>query len=157
MVGRLLLVDALRMRFREIALRRDPACAACSSHRTLTGLIDYEAYCGVGSPAGDSAPEVSVGELRDGLESRGVVVVDVREPWEWEIARIDGSRHLPLGELPGRLGELDPHAEIVTVCHKGKRSLQAQQLLQGAGFRVRSLAGGIDAWAEEAEPGMARY
>jgi rhodanese-related sulfurtransferase len=84
-------------------------------------------------------------------------VVDVREPWEWEIARIAGSRHLPLGELPGRLGELDPHAEIVTVCHKGKRSLQAQQLLQGAGFRVRSLAGGIDAWAEEAEPGMARY
>ena len=157
MVGRLLLVDALRMRFREIALRRDPECAACGPHRSITGLIDYEAYCGVGSPESDQQPEVSVGELRQGLQSREVLVVDVREPWEWEIARIAGSRHLPLGELPGRLGELDPHAEIVTVCHKGKRSLQAQQLLQGAGFRVRSLAGGIDAWAEEAEPEMARY
>jgi rhodanese-related sulfurtransferase len=100
---------------------------------------------------------VSVEELRRGLTGRGVQVIDVREPWEWEIARIEGSRHLPLGELPGRLAELDPHAEIVTVCHKGKRSLQAQQLLQGAGFQARSLAGGIDAWAEEVEPGMARY
>ena len=157
MVGRLLLVDALRMRFREIALRRDPECAACGPNRTITALIDYEAYCGVGGAENGQQPEVSVGELVRGLTDRGVLVVDVREPWEWEIARIEGSRHLPLGELPGRLGELDPHAEIVTVCHKGKRSLQAQQLLQGAGFRVRSLAGGIDAWAEEAEPGMARY
>jgi adenylyltransferase/sulfurtransferase len=157
MVGRLLLVDALRMRFREIALRRDPECVACGPHRTLTGLIDYEAYCGVGSPGSEQAPEVSVGELRHGLTRPGVVVIDVREPWEWEIARIEGSRHLPLGELPGRMGELDPHAEIVTVCHKGKRSLQAQQLLQGAGFRARSLAGGIDAWAEALGGGMARY
>jgi adenylyltransferase/sulfurtransferase len=157
MVGRLLLVDALRMRFREIALRRDPECVACGPHRSLTGLIDYEAYCGVGGAGADPQPEVSVEELRRGLTGRGVQVIDVREPWEWEIARIEGSRHLPLGELPGRLAELDPHAEIVTVCHKGKRSLQAQQLLQGAGFQARSLAGGIDAWAEEVEPGMARY
>ena len=157
MVGRLLLVDALRMRFREIALRRDPECVACGPQRSLTGLIDYEAYCGVGSTGAEPQPEVSVGELRRGLGSAAVQVVDVREAWEWEIARIEGSRHVPLGELPGRLPELDPHAEIVTVCHKGKRSLLAQQLLQGAGFRARSLAGGIDAWAEEAEPGMPRY
>ena len=156
MVGRLLLVDALRMRFREIALRRDPECVACGPHRRLTGLIDYEAYCGIGSPGTDSRPEVSVEELRRGL-GQGLQVIDVREPWEWEIARIEGSRLLPLGQLPGRLAELDTHAEIVTVCHKGQRSLQAQQLLQGAGFRARSLAGGIDAWAESLGGGMARY
>jgi adenylyltransferase/sulfurtransferase len=81
----------------------------------------------------------------------------VREPWEWEIARIGGSKLVPLGELASRIGELDPRAELVTVCHKGKRSLMAQELLQGAGFRARSLAGGIDAWAAEIEAGMARY
>ena len=86
-----------------------------------------------------------------------LMVVDVREEWEWEIARIPGSRHLPLGELPGRLAELDARAEIVTVCHRGQRSLTAQRLLQGAGFRARSLAGGIDTWAERIDPGMARY
>jgi len=157
MVGRLLLVDALRLRFREIALRKDPECAICGPNRTITRLIDYEAYCGAG--AGDSLPHsgISVTELQRGLGSPDTLVVDVREPWEWEIARIAGSRLVPLGELPARLAELDPHAAIVTVCHKGKRSLMAQQLLQGAGFRARSLEGGIDAWAEEAEPGMARY
>ncbi len=155
MVGRLLLVDALRMRFREIALRKDPECAVCGPNRTVTRLIDYEAYCGTGTGVAQS--EVSVDELRRGLDSPGTLVVDVREPWEWEIARIEGSRLVPLGELPRRLAELDPHAEIVTVCHKGKRSIMAQQLLQGAGFRARSLAGGIDAWAVEAQPGMARY
>jgi rhodanese-related sulfurtransferase len=84
-------------------------------------------------------------------------VLDVREPWEWEIVRIEGSRLLPLGQLPDRLRELDAAAEIVTVCHKGQRSLMAQQLLQGAGFQARSLAGGIDAWAAEVDRGMARY
>jgi rhodanese-related sulfurtransferase len=101
--------------------------------------------------------EVTVPEVRRGMGQEAVQVLDVREPWEWRIARIEGSRHIPLGELAARLSELDPHSEIVTVCHKGKRSLMAQQLLQGAGFRARSLAGGIDAWAAEAEPGMPRY
>ena len=157
MAGRLLLVDALRLRFREIALHKDPECAICGPKRTMTRLIDYEAYCG--TTGGNEIPEtgISVTELRHGLESPGTLVLDVREPWEWEIARIDGSRLVPLGELPGRLAELDPRAEIVTVCHRGKRSHMAQQLLQGAGFRARSLEGGIDAWAEVAQPGMARY
>jgi len=98
------------------------------------------------------------GDLARRLAGPGApAVLDVREPWEWEIARIQGSRLVPLGELPGRIAELDPRAEIVTVCHKGKRSLMAQQLLQGAGFQARSLAGGIDAWAAEVEPGMRRY
>lgn len=157
MVGRLLLVDALRMRFREIALRKDPRCAVCGPDRTLTGLIDYEAYCGVQGGGPNPLSEITVTELRHALGVPGTQVVDVREPWEWDIARIEGSRLVPLGDLPGRLAELDPRSDIVTVCHKGKRSLTAQQLLQGAGFRARSLEGGIDAWAEEAEPGMARY
>ena len=157
MVGRLLLVDALRMRFREIALHKDPLCAVCGPNRTLTALVDYEAYCGLHDGGPNPLSEITVPELKRALGSPGTQVVDVREPWEWEIARIEGSRLVPLGDLPGRLAELDSRADIVTVCHKGKRSLTAQQLLHGAGFRARSLEGGIDAWAEEAEPGMARY
>ena len=156
MVGRLLLVDALRLRFREIALRRDPGCAVCGTEPMVKTLIDYEAYCGVGADQTAGA-EVTVGELRGAISAPGRVILDVREPWEWEIAHIEGSRLVPLGELPARLTELDSRAEIVTVCHRGKRSLMAQHLLQGAGFRARSLAGGIDAWAEHVDPRMARY
>lgn len=160
LVGRLLLVDALRVRFRELRVSRDPDCAACGDRATVTRLIDYEAYCGAGDHQVPPGAEVSAAhlaaELRAGQPQRPVVL-DVREPWEWEIAHIPGSRLMPLGELPSRLGELNSSAEIVTVCHKGKRSLMAQQLLQGAGFRARSLAGGIDGWASDVEPGMARY
>ena len=86
------------------------------------------------------------------------MLVDVREPHEWEIAHIEGARLIPLSQLPDRLGELDGHAEIVTHCHHGARSMKALEILRGAGFgKVRSLAGGIDAWAERVEPGMARY
>lgn len=158
LVGRLLLVDALKVQFREIALRRDPACAACGDHPTVTRLLDYDAYCMVSDTLGAAEREIEVRELARMLSHEPLpVVVDVREPWEWEIARIQGSRLVPLGELAGRLAELDPRAELVTVCHKGTRSLMAQQLLQGAGFRARSLAGGIDAWAMEVGEGMARY
>ena len=86
------------------------------------------------------------------------VLIDVREPHEWEISHIEGARLIPLGQLPDRLGELDGHSEIVTHCHHGARSMKALEILKGAGFsKVRSLAGGIDAWAERIEPGMARY
>ncbi|HET9276036.1 MAG TPA: molybdopterin-synthase adenylyltransferase MoeB [Gemmatimonadales bacterium] len=159
LVGRLLLLDALRGSVRELALRRDPSCPACGDRPSVTALIDYEAFCGVGAAAGSPEEEISADELRGRMANGepGVAVVDVREEWEWEIARIPGSRHLPLGELPARLAELDGRAEIVTVCHRGQRSLTAQRLLQGAGFRARSLAGGIDTWAERIDPGMARY
>lgn len=156
-VGRLVLVDALRLAFREIAVHRDPGCAVCGKAPTVTSLIDYDAFCGTSSGAA-SDDEVSAPELARLLGGNlAPLVVDVREPWEWEIAHLEGSRLVPLGELPGRLGELDPRAEIVTLCHRGQRSLMAQELLQGAGFRVRSLAGGIDAWAEMVGAGMARY
>jgi rhodanese-related sulfurtransferase len=153
-------VDALRVRFRELSVTRDPGCQVCGDQPTVTQLIDYEAYCGVGAsgPGEPRENEVTVSELANRLQQvNRPLVVDVREPWEWEIARIAGSRLVPLGELPERLRELNSGAEIVTVCHKGKRSFMAQQLLQGAGFKARSLAGGIDAWASEVEPGMARY
>ena len=159
LVGRLLLVDALRVRFRELAVSRDPDCAVCGERPTVTSLIDYDGFCGLPSDnLSVGVGEISVGDLAARLNSDGApLIVDVREPWEWEIARIPGSRLVPLGELPKRLRELDSRAEIVTVCHKGKRSLMAQQLLQGAGYQARSLAGGIDAWAGEIEPGMTRY
>lgn len=158
LAGRLLLVDALRVRFREVAVRRDPGCAVCGDVPSVTSPIDYDQFCGVPAGAPGSA-EIGAAELRQRLADRGsqVAVVDVREPWEWEIAHLEGATLIPLGELPGRLGQLDPRGEVVTVCHRGKRSLQAQQLLTGAGFHARSLAGGIDAWAAEVEPGMARY
>jgi molybdopterin/thiamine biosynthesis adenylyltransferase/rhodanese-related sulfurtransferase len=158
LAGRLLLVDALRVKFRELTVTRDPGCAVCGDHPSVTRLIDYEAYCSVGGAAVAAAAELAVADLARRLGTADApLVLDVREPWEWEIARIGGSRLLPLGQLPDQLRELDSRAEIVTVCHKGKRSLMAQQLLQGAGFKARSLKGGIDAWAAEVEPGMTRY
>jgi molybdopterin/thiamine biosynthesis adenylyltransferase/rhodanese-related sulfurtransferase len=159
LINRLLLLDVLRGRFRELELRRDPACPACGANPSIHGLIDYEAFCGVRAEAGPLVAEISADELERRLRDagQGIVVLDVREPWEWEIAHIAGSRHFPLGELPERINELDGDAEIVTLCHRGLRSLTAQRLLQGAGFRARSLSGGIDAWAERVDPGMARY
>jgi molybdopterin/thiamine biosynthesis adenylyltransferase/rhodanese-related sulfurtransferase len=155
--GRLLLFDGMRMSFREVELRKDPDCPVCGVRPTVTELIDYEAFCGM--PAHDAAAEIEVAELQALLDGAGEpLLLDVREAWEWEVAHIGGSLHIPLGQLPGRLQEVDTRREIVTVCHHGMRSLHARELLQGAGFsRVRSLAGGIDAWAEGVEPGMRRY
>jgi adenylyltransferase/sulfurtransferase len=160
LIGRLVLFDALRLRFRELALIRDPDCPVCGSHPSVTALIDYEAFCGVGAAVAPVAgSEISAAELQQARRrAPGPVLLDVREPHEWEIAHIEGAALVPLGQLPARLRELDAHAELVTYCHHGMRSMQALQLLRGAGFeRVRSLAGGIDAWAAEVDPGMARY
>jgi sulfur-carrier protein adenylyltransferase/sulfurtransferase len=160
LVGRLVLFDALKLRFRELKLRKDPNCPVCGEHPTIHELIDYQAFCGIGAEPEYAGPEISVEELRDERAARGneLVLVDVREPHEWEIAHIDGARLIPLSQLPDRLNELDGHAEIVTHCHHGARSMKALEILRGAGFgKVRSLAGGIDAWAERVERGMARY
>jgi adenylyltransferase/sulfurtransferase len=159
LLGRLLLVDALRMRTREIAVRRDPACPACGEAPTIRELVDYEAFCGVAGPAALAPGSVGPAELAAELGSGArPLILDVREPWEWDVVHLEGSVHVPLGELPSRLGELDPRAAIVTLCHRGVRSRRAQELLTAAGFaRVRNLAGGIDAWADEVAPGMGRY
>jgi adenylyltransferase/sulfurtransferase len=160
LVGRLVLFDALGLRFRELKLRKDPSCPICGDNPTIHELVDYEAFCGIGAAPAYQGPEVIVEQLRQERTEKGdgLVLIDVREPHEWEIAHIDGARLIPLGQLPDRITELDGHSEIVTYCHKGSRSMKALEILRGAGFgKVRSLAGGIDAWAERVEPGMARY
>ncbi len=160
LIGRLVLFDALRLRFRELKLRKDPDCPICGQNPTIHELIDYEAFCGIGAEPDYAGLEITAEELNREREEKGdeLVLIDVREPHEWEIAHIEDARLIPLGQLPDRLGELDGHAEIVTHCHHGARSMKALEILKGAGFgKVRSLAGGIDAWAERIEPGMARY
>jgi len=160
LVGRLVLFDALKLRFRELKLRKDPNCPICGDHPTIHELIDYQAFCGIGAEPDYSGLEISVEEFARERQTKGddLVLIDVREPHEWEISHIDGARLIPLSQLPDRLGELDGHSEIVTHCHHGARSMKALEILRGAGFnKVRSLAGGIDAWAERVEPGMARY
>ena len=159
LVGRLLLFDALRLRFRELQLRKDPECTLCGPQRSITSLIDYEAFCGIGAQPAHTGPEVTARELMEALEeARPVALLDVREPHEHEIVHLPGSRLIPLRELPARLGELDPRMDLVVICHHGVRSLQAVELLRGAGYsHARSLAGGIDAWAVEVDPAMPRY
>jgi adenylyltransferase/sulfurtransferase len=159
LVGRLLLFDALRLGFRELRLRKEPECPVCGPNPTVRELIDYEAFCGIGAEPAYQGPEIAATELqREMRENPDLVLVDVREPHEWEICRIPGARLIPLGQLPARLSELDGHREIVTHCHRGTRSLRALEILRAAGFRkVRSLRGGIDAWAAEVDPEVPRY
>jgi len=159
LVGRLLMFDALGLSFRELALQRDPACPLCGDRPTVKQLIDYEAYCGVAPVAAPADAEVTPVVLRQELAGgRKVTLVDVREQQEWDLVRMDGAVLMPLGRLPGLANTLDATTEIVTYCHHGSRSLQAATFLRSLGLtRVRSLAGGIDAWAREVEPGMVRY
>jgi len=159
LVGRLLLFDALRLRFRELSLRKDPACPICGTNPTIRELIDYEAFCGIGAEPAYAGPEITVQELERELAiGKPITVVDVREPHEWEIVHLEGARLIPLSQLPTRLNELDGHDEIVLHCHHGARSMKALEILRGAGFgKVRSLKGGIDEWAVVVDPGMARY
>jgi len=159
LIGRLVLFDALKLQFRELKLEKDPDCPVCGSHPTVTELIDYQAFCGIGAEPSYDGAEITAQELRDEWgRNPDLVVIDVREPHEHEIAHIDGAVLIPLGELPDRLGELDGHREIVTHCHHGARSLKALEILKAAGFsKVRSLRGGIDAWAVNVDPSLPRY
>jgi len=148
LAGRLLLFDALQLRFRELRLKRDPACPVCGDSPTIHELIDYEAFCGLGPAEGDA--EVSATQLRaERAAERPMTLVDVREPHEWAVRRIDGATLIPLGELPGRLGELDTRLPVVAYCQRGTRSRRAADILRAAGFAdVRSLTGGIERWEE---------
>ncbi len=161
LIGRLVLFDGRRMQFRELALEKDPGCPVCGVNPTVTALIDYEAFCGGGEAGGGTAEGAEISATALQLE-RGrkpdLVLLDVREPREAQIARIEGARHIPLRELPSRLSELPGHSEIITLCHHGQRSLKAREILKGAGFpNVRSLAGGIDAWSREVDSEVPRY
>ncbi len=159
LIGRLLLFDGRRMQFRELALQQDPDCPVCGEKPTVTKLIDYEAFCGVGTQESGAGIEISARDLqRERARKPNLLLIDVREPLEAEIAHIEGARLIPLRELPRRLSELPGHAEIVTHCHHGPRSLQARAILKGAGFaKVRSLSGGIDAWSREVDGAVPRY
>jgi adenylyltransferase/sulfurtransferase len=151
LVGRLLQIDALEMTFSEFRVSKDPACPSCGEHPTITAPRDLEGYCAAG--AGDDVPEIEAAALRDLLRERGgdLVLVDVREPAEHAESRIEGARLVPLGQLEARLAELAAHREglVVVHCKSGARSRRACALLQERGFRdVRSLRGGIEAWAD---------
>ena len=165
LIGRFLIYDALRMKFRELKLRRDPECPVCGDHPTVTTLIDYEQFCGLKPPAGQAPaatqeiPTVTVEDLKQRLD-RGddLVVLDVREPHEVDIVRIEGSTVIPLGELPNRLGELDRSRDLVVHCKMGGRSAKAVTLLREHGFdRAANLTGGILAWVDRVEPGKSKY
>jgi adenylyltransferase/sulfurtransferase len=161
LIGKLLLFDALRMKFRELKLRKDPECPVCGENPTVKELIDYEAFCGI-TPEQilhQSGFEITPEELKEKLENgEDIILIDVREPVEYEINRIEGSKLIPLSKLPEKVNELDQTREIVLYCKMGGRSARAVQLLRELGFtRVKNLAGGIDAWIEKIDPTMPRY
>ncbi len=166
LVGRFLIYDALRMKFRELKLRRDPECPVCGDHPTVTALIDYEQFCGLKPAPGAAAaapgtdmPAITVEELQQRLERHDdLVVLDVREPHEVDIVRIEGSTVIPLGELPKRLAEIDRSRDLVVHCKMGGRSAKAVTLLREQGFeRATNLTGGILAWVDRIEPHKSKY
>ena len=163
LIGRLLLIDALAARFRTMQLERDPACPACGT-REIRELIDYDEFCGAGSngaaaATGTAVREITPADLAARLARRDALdLIDVREPYEWEIARIPGARLVPLGTLADTIDTLDRTRDIVLHCHKGIRSARAAEQLQAAGFtRVWSLAGGIARWSDEVDGTVSRY
>jgi adenylyltransferase/sulfurtransferase len=164
LVGRLMLYDALGMKFRELKLRRDPDCPACGDHPTITKLIDYQQFCGMPhreeeAKAVSTSGEIDAVELKAKLD-RGddFKLIDVREPHEFQICRIPGSTLIPLGELPKHLNELDPSAEYVMHCKMGGRSAKAVELLRQSGFKnVRNMTGGIIAWSDKVDPSVPKY
>jgi molybdopterin/thiamine biosynthesis adenylyltransferase/rhodanese-related sulfurtransferase/molybdopterin converting factor small subunit len=161
LIGRLMLVDALEMSFRELKLRKNPNCAVCGEHPTVTKLIDYKNFCGITeeSPEQVLVPSITVKELASRMKNGGkITLIDVREPYEYEICNIKGSKLLPLDELPERVNELDTSEEIVVHCHTGGRSARAVMLLRELGFKkVSNLQGGIDAWSAQVDPSVPRY
>jgi adenylyltransferase/sulfurtransferase len=166
LIGRLLLYDALGMKFRELKLRKNPECPACGEHRTITKLIDYHQFCGVPQPSAAPAQEtkvnegeIDVTEVKAKLD-RGdnFVLIDVREPHEYRICNIPGAKLIPLGEFPKHVGEFDPESDIVIHCKSGMRSAKACGILRQAGFQhVRNMVGGILAWSDKVDPSVPKY
>jgi molybdopterin/thiamine biosynthesis adenylyltransferase/rhodanese-related sulfurtransferase/molybdopterin converting factor small subunit len=164
LIGRFLIYDALKMRFRELKLRKDPDCPVCGTHPTVTKLIDYEQFCGI-TPAApepvtvNNATDITSVELKQRLDRGDTLkIVDVREPNEYQINRIAGSELIPLGDVPKRYTELDPEAEIVVHCKMGGRSAKAADFLRSVGFkRVLNLKGGILDWIDKVDPTQPKY
>jgi adenylyltransferase/sulfurtransferase len=159
LIGRLLVFDGLDTIFDEVRIKKDPACRVCGPNPTVTTLIDYVEFCGLKGRARPVEFDVTALALKASIDGgKKVILVDVREPYEYELCHLEGARLLPLGQLPARLDELDKGEEIVVYCHVGVRSTQAVSFLRRAGFsKVRNLQGGIDAWASEVDRQMPRY
>lgn len=170
LIGRLLFLDVLEMQPREMKLRKDPNCPICSENATIKELIDYEEFCGIGRGEmgqeettkredEEEAMEINIDQFKEMRDNgNDFTLLDVREYHEYDIANIEGSVLIPLGEIADRKDELNPDDEIVVHCHHGGRSMKATQYLKDQGFKnVKNLAGGIDAWAEKFDPDMPRY
>jgi molybdopterin/thiamine biosynthesis adenylyltransferase/rhodanese-related sulfurtransferase len=161
LIGRLLLIDALGMKFRELKLRKNPDCPACGTHPTVKELIDYNEFCGIRgeeAPAVSDVPAISVEQLKQKLDAKeDIFILDVREPHEYDICNINGYL-IPVGDLPKRVSELDSSREIVAHCRSGVRSAKAVNFLRAAGFKkVYNLTGGILAWADKIDRSMPKY
>jgi len=163
LIGRLLLFDALGMKFREMKLRKDPDCPICGKNPSIRELIDYEHFCGIGTEADQimlrKDQEIGVTDLKSSLDNgEEIVLLDVREPHEYEICQLDNSAMIPLGQLQARVGELNPESNLVVYCRSGVRSMKAVKFLSEAGFgTVRNLVGGVLSWADKVDPGMPKY
>jgi len=163
LLNRLLLLQALDMSFRELKLRRDPKCPVCGEDPSITQLIDYENFCGVTPQPqmnSEHSDEVTVQDLQSALSDPklGIKVLDVREPEEYQIARIEGVRLFPLSQLPHRFSELDPEQQYYLHCKVGARSMKALQFLRERGFKhLKNVKGGITAWSQEIDPTVPRY
>jgi adenylyltransferase/sulfurtransferase len=161
LIGRLLLYDALEMSFRTLKLRKNPDCPVCGEQPTVTSLIDYDAFCGVvpHELQAEAGIEITAKDLKSQLDRDGhdLLVIDVREPHEREISNLPFSTLIPKGDLPSRLNTLDATRDYVLFCKSGVRSLDAAQLMKAAGFRAKSLRGGINAWAKEIDPSLPTY
>ena len=164
LIGRFLIYDALRMRFRELKLRKDPDCPVCGEHRTVTELIDYDQFCGIApaaSAGADPQPsdDATVEQLKARLDQREEpFILDVREPQEYQICNIPGSTLIPLGDLPSRLHELEGRGEMIVHCKSGVRSAKAVKLLREAGFaQAKNLRGGILRWIDAVDPTLPKY
>ena len=165
LVGRLLLYDALEMKFRELKIRKDPDCPVCSANPTISELQDYDFFCGYGGEAesgeeaGAPPAQMTAVQLKEKLDSgKKITLLDVREPQEWDITHLPDAKLIPLGEIPSRVNELDTADDIVVYCHHGMRSAKAINFLKKMGFeKLTNLAGGIDAWAINNDREMPRY
>lgn len=163
LIGRLLLFDALAMKFREVKLRKNPECPVCGPNPSITHLIDYEQFCGIRGEEyvepTRSVPEITPVELKKMMdEKKPFVLIDVREPHEYDICRIPGSHLIPLGDVPGRMNELNTADEIVVHCRSGVRSAKAVEFLMKSGFgKIHNLQGGILAWSDQVDPSVPKY
>ena len=162
LIGRLLLFDALGLKFREVKLRKNPDCVICGPNPTITKLIDYEQFCGIRGEEQvqtTKVPEITPLELKEMMDKRKpFVLIDVREPHEYQICSIPDSKLIPLGQVPRRMNELNSADEIVVHCRSGMRSAQAVEFLMKAGFRkIHNLKGGILAWSDQVDPSVPKY